>query len=1001
VLSVCQDAKGFLWLGTYDGLCRYDGSEFRLYKNDFFKKTGRLACINVVMEDSKGNIWMGTRGETLSRLDGRSGQLKEYNAPAPDITDILEDSAGTIWTASREGGICRVEGDSLRLFTKFPSVVRRISGYPGNGLIALVSNLSPFIINPKTNSVRQLLPDVITPPGVTEKNYFLGGHFKVDIPPGYGSVICYDFARRKRLSWPLPSNFHFDPNSNVCTVLKNGNIILLSDSSILEYNCSGKILSRIDIPGESEILNNSFINNIFEDNTGLIWLATNNGLLKIDRRKFLFRKMTASSPTRKIKYNYIRSLYTTANELWIGVKNGEIGRITMDTSNGIPLRQQWYSVKDISHDLGPPTIYNAHCTVNCLLKDSCGDIFAGGREGVLVLRQNGREFVRTDFWNRNKDLTPPEDLWSLCLDPKGRILAGMLKTGMYLLDGKTLRLTPCFLDGKRIDFSVWNIFVSSTGKIWVGTRKGLFYAKETADGKSYDIHPFFKGKDEFNGNRDVWGITEDRQGNMWFGSTGQGIMQLDTVSGRYRIYTMNDGLIDNVSCSLLADKSGDIWISTSNGLSEFNRKEEKFINFNEEDGLLSSAFNFKTACLSPWGEMYFGTKNGIASFIPENIRSPLLPDAPVMITDMKVMGVSYPLEGLADNQLQFSYNRNNISFRFALLEYSKTFTHLYRYMLRGFDKSWQYAPHDNPTAIYTNLPPGNYDFIVQASPDGKKWGTRQGTVRLEIQPAWWQRPLVWILSALLLATAVFLVIRRRIRYLLRREREQSRIQKTMAELEMKALRSQMNPHFIFNAMGAIQHYVLKNDIVLANEYLSSFAKLMRLFLESSRSKYIKLISELEMLKLYVSLEKLRFEEKFDYHFEIDRNLPAEKLEIPSMLLQPFIENAINHGLMHKAEKGSLEISFRYGKTADILLCTIEDDGVGRTEAARIRSKNSPGHTSMAMQILKERIKTFMESENLGIIVDIRDKFNAEGKAAGTIVEVFIPLKQDHESINHR
>jgi sensor histidine kinase YesM len=209
---------------------------------------------------------------------------------------------------------------------------------------------------------------------------------------------------------------------------------------------------------------------------------------------------------------------------------------------------------------------------------------------------------------------------------------------------------------------------------------------------------------------------------------------------------------------------------------------------------------------------------------------------------------------------------------------------------------------------------------------------------------------------------------------------------------MNAHRAQMNPHFIFNSIGAIQHYIIKKDPVLANKYLSRFAKLMRLFLDSSRNNYTSLQKEINLIELYIYVEKLRFEEKFDYTIDVQPNMPTEEIEIPSMLLQPFIENAINHGLMHKTGKGLLYVGFKFSDENSIL-CTIKDNGVGRKAAGIIQRKNNPEHKSFATKILEERVNAFLVSDNIKITVNITDIYSDNGESNGTSVEIVLPFNK--------
>ncbi len=226
--------------------------------------------------------------------------------------------------------------------------------------------------------------------------------------------------------------------------------------------------------------------------------------------------------------------------------------------------------------------------------------------------------------------------------------------------------------------------------------------------------------------------------------------------------------------------------------------------------------------------------------------------------------------------------------------------------------------------------------------------------------------------------------------LIKAHEEADAANKSKAELELRALQMQMNPHFVFNALNSIQSYVMSHDTLTANNYLSKFAHLIRLFLDSSRSKFISLGEEIRLLTLYIELEKLRFDEKFDFEIGIDASV-SKYFEIPTMILQPFIENAINHGLRYKKEKGLLSIKF-YSES-NYIICKIEDNGVGRKKAEKIQSKSSKGYKSQGLKITAERLMTYNKINDANIVFSINDKItnpqNPDDEV-GTSIEIKFP-----------
>jgi LytS/YehU family sensor histidine kinase len=216
-------------------------------------------------------------------------------------------------------------------------------------------------------------------------------------------------------------------------------------------------------------------------------------------------------------------------------------------------------------------------------------------------------------------------------------------------------------------------------------------------------------------------------------------------------------------------------------------------------------------------------------------------------------------------------------------------------------------------------------------------------------------------------------------------------EKKLSELEMQALRAQMNPHFIFNSLNSINRFILKNNKDQASEYLTKFSKLVRLILQNSNSALITLESELEALQLYLELESLRFNHRFNFKISVDDDLDPEVIKVPPLIIQPYAENAIWHGLMQKIDIGKLEIEI--SEQLDLLKIKISDDGIGRKKAAELKSKSATTHKSMGLKITKDRIMMMDKTENREAVV-INDVVHPDGSAAGTEVIIKIPITYD-------
>lgn len=286
----------------------------------------------------------------------------------------------------------------------------------------------------------------------------------------------------------------------------------------------------------------------------------------------------------------------------------------------------------------------------------------------------------------------------------------------------------------------------------------------------------------------------------------------------------------------------------------------------------------------------------------------------------------------------------------------------------------------------SNLTSGEYNVFIKYKTKGGQ-NSPELFFYLKVERPWWRTWWFWGASFI----SLFGLFYGRERFLKFWADEEQRHTKKIVELELRTLQLQMNPHFIFNALNSIQSYVMTHDAITANSYLSKFANLIRMFLDSSRSKYISLQEEIKMLNLYIEMESLRFEDKFDYVFHVDPEV-NKYIEIPTMILQPFVENAINHGLRYKRVKGLLKIFFYYSN--EYLICRMEDNGVGRKVAKEIQSKTRKGYKSQGLKITAERLVTYnkINESNIGFSInDLYSNVSVTEEDIGTVVEVRFPL----------
>ena len=439
-------------------------------------------------------------------------------------------------------------------------------------------------------------------------------------------------------------------------------------------------------------------------------------------------------------------------------------------------------------------------------------------------------------------------------------------------------------------------------------------------------------------------------------------------------------------------------MSTNRGISMLDESRTTFTNYDPADGLQGWEFSGRSAFKTYDGYICYGGKNGFNMFHPDSLRkNEFIP--PVVLKRIVIFDKALDIDSsyLDLRSLKLSYKQNFFSFEFAALNYDHPEKNKYAYQLIGFDKKKVQLGTDR-VINYTNVPPDNYTLKVWASNNDGVWNETGFELKLIITPPFWATWWFKTIVALVLVGSVFLFFRLRENRIRKEEARQTAINKQIAKIRMIALRSQMNPHFIFNSLNSIQHFITTHEKEEALRYLSKFSKLIRKILENSRQNTVSVSNELELLQLYIQLEQLRFSNKFDYHIAVDEKIDLENTEIPPLLIQPYIENAIQHGLINKNSKGDLWLSLE--RNNGLLICKIEDNGIGRDKALQIEQKKVSRHVALGIKVTNERISTLSDLLDYKIEVVIEDLYKSQQYAeealqdVGTRVTISIPVKEE-------
>ena len=399
----------------------------------------------------------------------------------------------------------------------------------------------------------------------------------------------------------------------------------------------------------------------------------------------------------------------------------------------------------------------------------------------------------------------------------------------------------------------------------------------------------------------------ERIGNKLYIGTLAGLLEMDINSHQSKIIGQQEGVFKVSRLSLRKDKANNLWIYTANGLYRYDPVNKGFRHFTMSDKLYSTTED-EGVLFTYNDKMFIGYRMAYTSFDPlaVNVNSSL-PQPFVTTLRINEAEQRLDLSEYSNNILPLNYGQNSLSFDFTAIEYNTPQKLLFDYMLEGFDKDWKKAT-TNRSVQYTNLPEGSYTFLVKATNSAGLKNNSPAQFNFTIAPPWWRTWLFRGLMILITAGILYALFRFRINKITKTEEQKTAINKGMAELEMKALRSQMNPHFIFNSLNSIQKYIWENRKEDASEYLIKFARLIRLVLENSLHTSVKLSDELAALRLYIEMEHRRNNQKFDYSIIVNDNIDEDKTYISPLLLQPYIENAIWHGLSQKEGRGKLNVA---------------------------------------------------------------------------------------------
>jgi len=881
VHAILQTRDGYLWLGTQEGLARFDGVKFTVFNR---RNTPQIKYnhINVLFESRNGALWIGTNGGGLIAL--KDQVFKSYTTQdglSHDIVrTIYEDEKGGLWIGTIGGGLNYLFEAKIEVYTK-------AAGLLDNNITCMTAEASG--------------------------NFLIGTK---------GGLSIYTNGRFS--AHPLFEGIPF----SIRTMIRDreGHIWIGTDGGGLFHLRNGHV-SRLT---KKEGLTSNKICWLYEDRAGSLWIGTLGGGLN----RLFHGKISKFTRAQGLSNNDVQAIYEDREgNLWIGTNGGGLNRLingkfkTYLAGEGVTQNFMWSLYRDrrdnlwASNDVGElllykdgqltPSLPSLGNRITSICEDRTGALWLGTVNGLMRRTKGKLTFFPNVDGISNHVICVYED-------KRGNIWIGT-RIGLYRFSNGNFEHYP-MNDGSSHNI-IRALHEDREGNFWIGTfggglkrmRKGTFTAFTTRNGLSSNI---------------AGPIYEDKEGTLWIGSIGGGLTRLK--DGKFTAYTVAQGLYDDNVYAILEDEQENLWMSCNNGVFCVRRKDLNDFaagkiyaltckSFNEADGMKSSECNGgnqTSGAKTSEGKLWFPTTMGVVMVDPAakgmNTVAPPAVIERVLIDKQTVR--------LAD-QIKIPPGRGELEFHYTALTFVTPQKVHFQYKLEPFDETWVEAG-PRRAAYYTNILPGDYHFRVRASNDDRVWNEAEASFAFSLAPHFYQT--LWFYFLVILAVALAAV---RAHFLYRRYQERklnaAQLEMRLAEAQLQVLKMQLQPHFLFNTLHAISSLMHK-DVEAADEMMTRLGELLRVALESNGVQEVTLQQELEFLQGYLEIEQIRLGDRLHVQQEIQPE--TYNARVPNLILQPLVENAIRHGIAQRITGGRIEIGAVCAQ--DMLKITVCDDGPG-------------------------------------------------------------------------
>jgi ligand-binding sensor domain-containing protein len=935
VYGAVQDTEGFIWFATPTGVSKFDGKRFRNYT----KKDG-LTDNDVVKlaADSRGRVWFFTN----NGMPAYYGNLRVHN----------EENDTSLHFRSRSEYLQYAFEDNARM-PWFLNAAGRNYKYNGRETFYNLLGDEPvdLLYFLRTDSVFRPLQQAFQLSRLRDSNnvhqkIFLSSPYPVEDAAFAARVrkhpiimqdnVLYSYTAKDIM--PFFKGQEWGIREGISSVCVDQNNLWIGTPRSLYY-------VRDFFKGEkklSKLLDNHYITSILNDRDGNVWISTfGDGVYHIPFKHFYFGYLDNTNGL------YSHSVYSVFRDqrnglLYIGENAGMLN--LMDRSGRIT-----------RHALDSSGGRNSVFDILPLPKDE--EVLIGTDNGVYRFAPTYRKPVQLVDMRTVKDMD---------ITPSGKV---RVVSRDRLLNG--LGTVP--LDLSSLETQVTSISCVNDSSYYLGTGNGLYFAT----GDRMMPTPVHQDPRLRQGIKDMRWIDS----LLWVGTSDQGIFVLKN-NRIIRHFSTRDDMLSDICQQLYYDGVDRVYVATNRGVSVIDARRRVILrNITSNDGLMSDDIR---GLSHHKDTLFIATSNGLCYFSRDRIPVDTVPPTvylnAIRYGDSIFLGLPY-FQHLYERGGSFEVEFGAIAYDLPdLVEYQYNFSN---------DTSSGWVNTMSNIITYPRLQPGDYKLLIRARKYKSGW-SQPVPLTISILPQWYQQWWARGILVLLGLLAIVLVLRYIVGRIKGGERRKTEYNRRIAELEAKALTNQMNPHFIFNSLNSVQHLILEKEEKQALNFLADFATLMRQMLNNSRKSFISLEDEIAFLARYLELEKIRFANSFVYRFEVSEELKEYTVYIPPMLIQPILENAIKHGLAPKNGSGHLLVKLEL--RGDLLLCAVDDDGIGWEHANNIKSGKLAKHESTALSVIKERLQIIKSFNGSVGKLEIIDKFKSGfGNKEGTLVEILIPI----------